>query len=84
MKKVIALLVEDKDTGEIVAKMYKYKQAAINSGIILKTSHPKKLRVNLFIDGQWVKIKKDPKHVEKIFGKKADEIPFIDQDFYSL
>lgn len=84
MKKVIALIIEDKATETIVAKMYTYKEAAINKALILKTAYPKRLKVDLFIDGEWIKVKKNPEYLQKMLGNKPEEIPFLDQDFNSL
>ena len=84
MKKVIALIIEDKKTEITVAKMYTYKEAAINKALILKTAYPKRLKVDLFINGEWIRIKKDPKYLDKILEKAGEEIPFLDQDFNSL
>ena len=84
MKKVIALLIEDKATQISVAKLYKYKEAAINKALILKSSYPKRLKVDLFINGEWIKVKKNPEYLEKILEKAGEEIPLLDQDFNSL
>lgn len=84
MKKVIALIIEDKETETTVAKMYTYREAAVNRALILKTAYPKRLKVDLFINGEWIRIKKNPQYLEKILGNKPEEIPFITQDFHSL
>ena len=82
MKKVIALIIEDKETKTTVAKMYTYREAAINKALILKTAYPKRLKVDLFINGEWIRIKKNPEYLEKILGNKPEEIPFLNQDFH--
>lgn len=84
MKKIIALIIEDKETETTVAKMYTYREAAVNRALILKTAYPKRLKVDLFINGEWIRIKKNPEYLEKILGNKPEEIPFINQDFHSL
>lgn len=84
MKKVIALIIEDKKTETTVAKIYTYKEAAVNKALILKTAYPKRLKVTLFINGELIRIKKNPEYLEKILGDKPEEIPFIDQDFHSF